>query len=164
QPGAPYNVQVSNNTSLNFDPNRSSTTLSAQGNATIDGGSTLTLGNSIGGDLDLYGNWTNHGPFNGASRSVNFKVSGAQTATAAGSQSCEVRDASIRAPVDLSTTTGFSDFDITASTAAGDHLNSGTSGIDATKSVNRNYSLSSSPASSFGSSDVTCHFDPSDVD
>src|SRR5262249_45487742 len=81
QPGAPYNVQLSNNSSLNFDPNRSSTTLSAQGNVTIDGGSTLTLGNSIGGDLDLYGNWTNNGSFSAANRSVNFKGSGAQTAT-----------------------------------------------------------------------------------
>ncbi|MDL1897392.1 hypothetical protein FBQ82_14090 [Anaerolineae bacterium CFX7] len=106
-PGYPGNVQVSNNTTLNY-PNGSVNARSIAGNLTIDSGSALymdygspglnnpltvagnlsldgafSLGDAIGGDLYLGGNWSNNGTFYPNSRAVFFNGSGAQAITGA---------------------------------------------------------------------------------
>jgi hypothetical protein len=235
EPGVPYNVTLTNATSVTFDGNRSSTTLTAQGNLRIDPGSSLALGSSTGGDLHVGGDWDNQGTvnhngrvvqFNGTSTqnivnaetftnldinnsagvstasgiAVNNQLSftsgrlstGSNTVTVAaggsvsgagagkyvygnlkkhvaisggsGSQSLEVGDASIYAPVEVSTATGSADFDVTGSTTSGDHPNLAGTYLNASRSVNRYWTLSSAPASSFGSADVTLNFDPADLD
>lgn len=105
--GYPGNVQLSNNTTLNY-PNGSTTARSISGNLTIDSGSALymdygspgmnnpltvagnltlngalSLGDANGGDLYLGGNWNNNGTFNPNNRAVFFNGSGAQTTTGA---------------------------------------------------------------------------------
>src|SRR6185312_13693954 len=67
------------------------------------------------------------------------------------------------APVDLTTNSGTADFEVTASTAPGDHASIGSSGIDAAQSVNRNWTLTT-PSLNAAGVDLTFHFDPADVD
>ena len=62
-----------------------------------------------------------------------------------GNQTYEVGDASVYAPVSFSTISGSQHFDITSNTTAGVHPQLASSGIDGNKSVNRHWSLSSSP-------------------
>ena len=84
-PGYPHSVQLSNNTTLNY-PNGSTAAQSLSGSLTIDAGSALymdygspglnnpltvagdvtlagalSLGDAVGGDLNLGGNWINNG-------------------------------------------------------------------------------------------------------
>lgn len=54
-------------------------TATVSGNVTIGSGGTLTLSSSIGGDLNLGGNWSNNGTFNASSRAVGFNGSSAQS-------------------------------------------------------------------------------------
>ncbi len=235
EPGAPYNVKLTNNTSVTFDGNRNGTTLTAQGNLRVDPGSSLTLGSSTGGDLHLGGDWDDQGTFHPNGRTVQFSGTSAQNITNAetfagldinnsagvstaagitvnsqlvfasgrlstgsntvtvaaggsvsgagagkyvygklkkhvtlsganGGQSLEVGDASTYAPVDLSTASGSSDFDVTASTTAGDHPSLAGTYLNASKSVNRYWTVSTVPTSSFGGADLTFHFDPADLD
>jgi hypothetical protein len=104
-PGYPNNVQVTNNTTLDYN-NGTPQDKAMFGNLTIDSGSTLTmnlgtssalpmtvggnvsnagtltLGTVFSADLKLYGNFTNTGTFNGNSRALWFsKTSGTQTVT-----------------------------------------------------------------------------------
>lgn len=103
--GYPNNVQISNNTTLNF-PNNSNSVYKANGSLTIDSGSILyqnysgfnsdlilvgnmsnngTLG--LGGDLTLAGNWTNSGTFSPNDKAVFFNAaSGTQTITKTGGE------------------------------------------------------------------------------
>ncbi len=102
--GYPANVQVTNSTTLNY-PNGSTVGRSISGSLTIDAGSALymdygspgmntpltvagnvtlagaiSLGDAIGGDLNLGGNWTNNsGTFNANNRAVQFNGSSAQS-------------------------------------------------------------------------------------
>ncbi|SEG50521.1 Putative Ig domain-containing protein [Halpernia humi] len=102
--GYPNNVQISNNTTLNF-PNGSSGSFKANGNLVIDAGSSLyqdyggsaglivggnlnlngilKLGNAFGGDFTLGGNWTNSGTFTSNNRAVFFNGTSNQTITGA---------------------------------------------------------------------------------
>jgi hypothetical protein len=103
--GYPYNVQVSNNTTIDAG----GTTYTAKpfntaGSVTIDAGSAIymdysshnltvpltingnfTLNGSLsesgtaGGDLNIAGNWTNNGTFNNSGRTVTFNGASAQT-------------------------------------------------------------------------------------
>ncbi|TAK55068.1 MAG: choice-of-anchor D domain-containing protein [Bacteroidetes bacterium] len=101
--GYPNNVTVTGTTTLNY-PNGGTPALSIPGNLTIDAGSalymdygspgmnqplivggnvtmagSLSLGDAIGGDLRLGGNWSNNsGTFNANSRAVEFNGSSAQ--------------------------------------------------------------------------------------
>jgi autotransporter-associated beta strand protein len=105
-PGYPNNVQLSNNTTLDF-PNGSNTARACNGNLTIDAGSSLyadysggsvnltvggslniagnmSLGGSSGGDLTVKGNFTRTGTFTPNGRAVYFNAaSGDQTITGA---------------------------------------------------------------------------------
>lgn len=105
--GYPANVQISNNTILNY-PNGSTAARSMSGNLTIDSGSALymdygspsinnpltvggnlvlngamSLGDAIGGDLNLAGTWSNSGTFYPNNRAVNFNGSSAQAISGA---------------------------------------------------------------------------------
>jgi hypothetical protein len=77
------------------------------------------------------------------------------------SRTFEIGDASTYTPVLIAGTSYTSPFNVVASTTTGDHPNIGTSGIDATKSVNRYYTLGGSPT---GPSDITFNFAAGDVD
>ncbi len=85
---------------------------------------------------------------------------------ATGSQSFtyHIGDASEYAPVDLAnfgvTTAGA----VTATTAAGDHPNLGTSSIDNAKSANRYWTLTPDGSLAFSSYDATMHFVAGDLD
>ena len=109
--GYPYNVQVSNGTTINF-PNGSNTARACGGNLTIDAGSSLyadygaggsvdltvggnlslagnlSLGGVFGSDLHLKGDWTHTtGTFSSNTRAVEFSgASGNQTITNAGGE------------------------------------------------------------------------------
>ncbi|MBA4277535.1 T9SS sorting signal type C domain-containing protein [Flavobacterium sp.] len=101
-PGYPNNVKLSGNTTLNYN-NGTPLAKAINGNLTIDSGSSfymdygggasggvltvagnlinngnLTLGNAVGDDLKLGGNFTNTGTFNGNSRAVFFTKNGTQ--------------------------------------------------------------------------------------
>lgn len=102
-PGYPNNVQLSNNTTLNYN-NGTPLNKAVAGNLTIDSGSSFymdfgggasggtltvagnvvnngnfTLGNGTGDDLRLNGNFTNNGVFNGNGRAIFFTKNGTQT-------------------------------------------------------------------------------------
>jgi hypothetical protein len=100
----PWNVQVSNNTTLNLNINAFNNNLSLGGNFIIDAGSevifddghtydlivggdivldgTLTLSNTSGSDLFVGGSWTRTGTFNPNGRMVEFNsTSGIKTLT-----------------------------------------------------------------------------------
>ena len=102
QPGYPANVQISNNTILNY-PNGSAAAHGLSGSLTIDAGSelrmdygspglnqpltvggdvtlngTLALGDAAGGDLNVAGNWTNNGIFDSRGRMVMFNGAGGE--------------------------------------------------------------------------------------
>lgn len=104
--GYPANVQISNNTTLNY-PNGSTVARSISGNLTIDSGSalymdygspgmnnpltvagdltlngSLSLGDAPGGDLYVGGDFTNNGTFYNSGRAVTFNGSGTQNLTA----------------------------------------------------------------------------------
>lgn len=101
--GYPDNVQISNNTTLNF-PNGSAGPYKLDGILTIDIGSTLDqsyngdnaalivgkdilingtlkLGGAINGDITVGGNWTDNGTFTPNSRAVTFNGIAEQTVT-----------------------------------------------------------------------------------
>lgn len=108
-PGYPNNVQVSNNTTIDYINGAASGAVGVKamaGNFTIDSGSalhmnfggvssggslivagdvningTLTLGQAVGDDLRLAGNFNNTGIFNGNNRAVYFTKTGTQTVT-----------------------------------------------------------------------------------
>ena len=103
-PGYPHSVQLSGNTTLNY-PNGSTAAQSLSGSLTIDAGSalymdygspslnnpltvagdvtlagSLSLGDAIGGDLNVGGNWINNGgAFYPNSRAVTFNGAAAQS-------------------------------------------------------------------------------------
>jgi hypothetical protein len=103
-PGYPNNVQVSNNTVINYPSFTPIGMLAMAGNLTIDSGSalhmnygnvttggpmivagnvsnagTLTLGQTYGDDIKIGGNIVNTGTFNGNDRAVFFTKNGTQT-------------------------------------------------------------------------------------
>lgn len=73
----------------------------------------------------------------------------------------EIGSASAYTPVTIAGTSYSAAFDVLAWTTGADHPNISTSGIDATKSVNRYYSLNGTPT---GPSDITFNFVAADVD
>ena len=81
--GVPKNVTLQNITAVTLPDGAGVRTVN--GNLTINGGSLLTLGGSIGDDLEVGGNWVNNGAFNANSRAVAFigttTVSGSSTTT-----------------------------------------------------------------------------------
>lgn len=104
-PGYPNNVQLSNNTTFNYN-NGTPLNKAIAGNLIIDSGSSFymdfgggasggtltvagnvvnngnfTLGNAAGDDLRLNGNFTNNGVFNGNGRAIFFTKNGTQTIT-----------------------------------------------------------------------------------
>jgi hypothetical protein len=104
-PGYPNNIQLSGNTTLDYN-NGTPLAKAIAGNLTIDLGSNFymdfgggasggvltvagnvtnngnfTLGNTVGDDLKLGGNLANTGTFNGNSRAVFFTKAGTQTVT-----------------------------------------------------------------------------------
>jgi hypothetical protein len=104
-PGYPNNVQLSNNTTFDYN-NGTPLNKATAGNLTIDSGSSFymdfgggasggvltvagnitnngnfTLGNAIGDDLRLNGNFTNNGVFNGNGRAIFFTKNGTQIIT-----------------------------------------------------------------------------------
>ena len=106
-PGYPNNIQVSNNTLFDY-PNGVPLNKALAGNLTIDSGSSFymdyglgncngvltvagnivnngnfTLGDGVGDDLQVAGNWTNTGVFNPNNRLVTFNGSTNQTITGA---------------------------------------------------------------------------------
>jgi hypothetical protein len=104
-PGYPNNIQLSGNTTLNynngtplakainsnlsidsgsnfymdFDGGTSGGVLTVAGNVTNNGN--FTLGNAVGDDLKLGGNFTNTGTFNGNNRAIFFTKAGTQIVT-----------------------------------------------------------------------------------
>ncbi len=101
---------------------------------------------------------------NGSSSRASGHVNGhlvKTMATGADSKTFEIGDASLYTPVDVSGASYAGAFTINALTTAGDHGSIGSSGLDAGRSANRVYTLTGTPT---GSSDITFHFDPSDVD
>lgn len=99
-PAYPYHVQISNSTLLNMGANGSGTTTSREcaGNLTVDAGSefsmketgcimtvsntiigdiinngTISLSTSVGGDLNIRGNWTANNVLNHNNRAVTFQ-------------------------------------------------------------------------------------------
>lgn len=101
--GYPCNVRIGNNTTYQLGANgNAATTTEMAGNLTIDAGSTLTmvggtartqplkvygsvsvngtltLSSSVGGDIEVKGDWTRSGTINKNSRSVTFNGTGAQ--------------------------------------------------------------------------------------
>jgi hypothetical protein len=107
--GYPYNVQLSNNTTLDLPNNSSTQPFQMGGNLTIDSGSTMqmagstpmtqpltvigsvinngtfTLSTLIGGDLKVGLNWTNNGTLNHNNRAITFN--GTQNQTIGGANS-----------------------------------------------------------------------------
>lgn len=98
---SPYNVQISNNTTVNYNQG-ANTVRVVLNNLTIDSGSkldmedanqpltvqgdinnagTLELSTASGGDLNANGDWTNSGTFTHSSRQVTFGSSSDQTIT-----------------------------------------------------------------------------------
>ncbi len=81
------------------------------------------------------------------------------------SRNFEVGDATTYAPVNFQFTgTTNSGGSITVSTASGDHPATATSGIDGSKSVNRNWSISNSGVGGFTAASVTFNFVSGDLD
>ncbi len=105
--GYPNNLRISNNTTLNY-PNTSLMARSIAGSLTIDAGSalymdfgnpgmnnpltiagnltldgSLSLGDAVGGDLNIGGTWARTGTFTSNSRAVAFNGSTEQTITGA---------------------------------------------------------------------------------
>jgi hypothetical protein len=78
--GVPQNVTVQNSTAVALPNGAGSRTV--PGNFTISSGS-LTLGGTVGDDLNVGGNWINNGSFNANNRTVYFNgtttVSGSST-------------------------------------------------------------------------------------
>ena len=86
QAGVPWNVTISNNTSVRYNSADNDVfPRSINGNLLINSGSSLTLGGLSGtaGDFFLRGNWTNNGTFNPNTRLVSFNGTTAQTITGA---------------------------------------------------------------------------------
>lgn len=84
QAGVPWNVTISNNTSVRYNTaNTDNFPRYINGNLIINSGSTFTLGGLSGtaGDFFLRGNWTNSGTFNPNVRLVTFNGTSAQTLT-----------------------------------------------------------------------------------
>lgn len=84
QAGVPWNVTISNNTSVRYNTaNTDNFPRYINGNLIINSGSTFTLGGLSGtaGDFFLRGNWTNSGTFNPNVRLVTFNGASAQTLT-----------------------------------------------------------------------------------
>jgi hypothetical protein len=104
-PGYPNNIQLSGNTTLNYN-NGTPLAKAINGNLSIDSGSSFymdfgggasggpltvagnvtnygnfTLGNTVNDDLKLGGNFTNTGTFNGNNRAVFFTKAGTQIVT-----------------------------------------------------------------------------------
>jgi len=77
--GTPQNVTLTNS-SVNMP---ASSARALAGNLSISSGSTLNLGTSPGGDLNIGGNFTNNGTFNANTRLVVFNGTVAQTLTGA---------------------------------------------------------------------------------
>jgi hypothetical protein len=85
--------------------------------------------------------------------------------TATSSKSFEIGDATSYAPMTMlfsGTTNGIGS--ITGYTLAGDHPNAATSGIDPSKSVNRNWGIQNSGVTGFTSVNVQFNFNTSDID
>jgi len=86
QAGVPWNVIISNNTSVRYNTaNTDNFPRYINGNLEIKTGSTFTLGglNGTAGDFYLRGNWINSGTFNPNVRLVTFNGASAQTLTGA---------------------------------------------------------------------------------
>lgn len=79
--GVPQNVTIQNGTAVALPNGAGSRTVA--GVLTIGSGSSLSLGNNIGDDLNVGGNWVNNGTFNANNRAVTFTgtttVSGSST-------------------------------------------------------------------------------------
>src|SRR5688500_5096108 len=66
---------------------------------------------------------------------------GVHSAAFTGSQTLEVGDATVYAPVNYSTTSAVTQLDITASTSPGDHTQISGADLDESKTANRTWSL-----------------------
>jgi len=84
-------------------------------------------------------------------------------ASFAGSQTWEVGDASRYAPINFTTGTGVTNIILTGSTTAGDHASIATSGLDASKTANRHWTLTTN-SGLFSNANLTFNFDPADLD
>jgi hypothetical protein len=86
QAGVPWNVTISNNTSVRYNTaNNDIFPRYINGNLIINSGSSFTLGGLSGtaGDFFLRGNWTNSGTFTPNGRLVSFNGTTAQSLTGA---------------------------------------------------------------------------------
>ena len=74
---------VVNNGTLSFGSTADA--CSVTGNSTIGSGGTLTLSSTVGGDINIGGNFTNNGTFNSSGRAVAFNGTSAQNLSGSGS-------------------------------------------------------------------------------
>jgi hypothetical protein len=82
----------------------------------------------------------------------------------AGSQTFEVGDASGYAPINFTTNSGATNVVLTGSTTAGDHPSIAGSGLDASKTANRYWTLTTNNPGSFSTANLTFNFNAGDLD
>ena len=163
---APQSIDVqgtfSTTTNAVLDVNNSAG-VSLVTNLSLVGGLTFTSGRLNTGARTLSLASTSNA--SGASQGTGW-VNGNLTKTyAAGAfaSTLDVGDASTYAPIDISGTGAGAGFNLSATSAAGDHPNLATSTLDAARSVNRRWTLS--PASAAGATwSATFNYPTSDVD
>jgi hypothetical protein len=163
---APQSVDVqgamTTNTAAVLDVNNASG-VSLVTNLALNGGLSFTSGLlNTGGHTLAQASTSNT---SGASQGTGWVNGNLQKTYAAGafSGTLDVGDASTYAPIDVSGTGAGAGFNLSASTAAGDHPNLGTSTLDPARSVNRRWTLA--PASAAGATwSATFGFPTSDVD
>ncbi len=132
-------------------------------NLALNGGLSFTNGRLNTGARTLTQATTSN--TSGASQGTGWVNGNLTKNVAAGSFSgtLDVGDASTYAPIGVTGTGAIAGFNLTASTAAGDHPNLGSSTLDPARSVNRQWTLA--PASATGATwSATFNFASSDVD
>ena len=152
----------SNSTNAIVDLNNSAG-VSLVTNLTLNGLVTFTSGQLNTGARTLTLSTTSN--TSGASQGTGWVNGTLRKNYAAGafSNTLDVGDAAAYAPIDISGSGAGAGFNLTATSAAGDHANLGTSTIDPTRSLNRHWSLASASAAGATWS-ATFDFPSSDLD
>jgi fibronectin-binding autotransporter adhesin len=130
------------------------------GNITVSGTLTFTAGTITTGANNIYINSTGT-----VSRTSGHVIGNLKKyiATGATSKTFETGDATNYTPVSVAFTSVTTAGDLTATTATGDHPNTGTANINPAKSVNRYWTLTNSGIL-FSNYGITCTFVSGDVD
>jgi hypothetical protein len=165
------------NAATNYEFNGSSaqvtgSSLTAAGNLTVNNsaGVTLSGATAVSGTLTLGSNNITTGSYaltaNTISRTSGFVVGNLSKTFAAGSsvaQTFEIGSGSLYIPTTVTFATVSTGGTLTVSTTGSDHASIATSGVDASKSLNRYWTLSNSGIA-FDSYSAALSYDASDVD